>query len=354
MNLAPGKTITVSLLAAALSLTLSGCGVRSEEVTWADASEPFVPVSTERVKSGAVRAFYRGTAILEARQAALLVAEATGLVTEILVEEGDWVAKGEVLARLDTERAVLEVARSRANLDRLEAALTRQQELVRRGMASTEAADQIRAEYEVTKAALALADLSLEKANIRAPFDAVVTERLIKLGQQVETYQATFSVADFSSLQAVMDVPERSSPALQDKQLVALDFLAYQGDAVVGEIERISPVVNPLTGTVRVTISVDNKNRNLRPGMLAEIEVMYAEHIARALVPSDAIVLAANGSAVFVIEQGLAHRVTVSTGLTQGLRTEITHGLQAGQIVVTAGQNRLEEGVPVVSITTGP
>ena len=356
MKSANTNTISVLLLAAAFSFSLSGCGgnVQSEELSRADAPESVVPVEAERVETGSVRAFYRGTAILEAEQEAQLVAEADGLVIEILAEEGDLVARGDVLARLDTDRAVLEAARSQANLERLERALERQQELVKRGMASDEAADQIQAEYEMTKAALALVELSLEKASIRAPFAGVVTERMVKLGQQVKMYQQTFALADFSSLNAVMDVPERNSSALQVRQLVDLDFMAYQGASVVGQIERISPVVNASTGTVRVTVAVGNEDRTLRPGMLAQIEVMYAEHTARALIPSDAIVLDATGSSVFVIEEGLAHQVPVSTGLTEGLQTEITNGLHAGQIVVVAGQNRLEEGVPVVSITAGP
>lgn len=356
MKTAATKIVPLSLLAAALSFSLSGCGgsVQSQELARADAPEQVVPVESERVESGSVRAFYRGTAILEADREARLVAEATGLVTEILVEEGDWVAKGDVLARLDTERARLEVSRKQSNLDRLERAVKRQQELVKRGMASNETADQIQAEYEMTRAALALVDLSLEKANIRAPFDGVVTERMVKLGQQIKMYQETFVLADFSTLKAVMDVPERSSSSLQPGQLVALDFMAYRGTEVVGQIERISPVVNPGSGTVRVTVAVTNQDRSLRPGMLAEIEVIYAERIAGALIPSDAIVLDANGSSVFVIEDGLARQVMVSTGLTEGLHTEITQGLKAGQVVVTAGQNRLEEGVPVVSITAGP
>jgi RND family efflux transporter MFP subunit len=350
------QTLIATLLTAAFSLTLSGCGgnAQSQALTQAEAPEPVIPVESERVESGSVRAFYRSTAVLEADLQARLVAEATGLVTEILVEEGDAVSKGDVLARLDTERASLEVARKQADLARLQRALERQQELVKRGMASAEAMEQIQAEFEMTRAALALVDLTLEKANIRAPFDGVVTERLVKLGQQVKTYQETFALADFSSLKAVMDVPERNSSALRPAQAVDLDFMAYQGTNTSGWIERVSPVVNPTTGTVRVTVAVANEDQALRPGMLAQIEVMYTERTAKALIPSDAIVLDDQGSTVYVIRDGLAHQVSVSTGLTEGRQTEITRGLEAGQVVVTAGQNRLEDGVPVASITAGP
>ena len=175
MKTATTKIISLSLLAAALSFSLSGCGssVQSQELARNDAPEQVVPVESEQVEAGAVRAFYRSTAILEADQEARLVAEATGLVTEILVGEGDWVAKGAVLARLDTERAELEVSRNQANLNRLELAMKRQQELVKRGMASTETADQVQAEYEMTRAALALVDGSPSDEGFEAQFDEI-------------------------------------------------------------------------------------------------------------------------------------------------------------------------------------
>jgi RND family efflux transporter MFP subunit len=341
------------LLAVTTVLTGCGSGAHSQELSLADASQQRIPVMTETAHAGTVRAFVRGNAVLEAREQADVVAEATGVVTEILVEEGDTVERGQLLARLDNERAQLELTRAKAQLEQLRSASQRQQEMVRRHMVSQETLEQFEADYQMQKSAMALAELMVEKANIRAPFDGVVTARQIKLGQQIANNQTTFSIADFSSLEAVMNVAERNSAQVVPGQVVNMNFLALPDDQFEGHIARVSPVVNADSGTVRVTVRLDNPSGIMRPGMLAQLSVQLEQHEAPALVSSEAIVIEDEGLAVFVVNDGVASKVLVQTGLIEGMQTEIVDGLAEGDVVVTAGQNRLNEG-DAVSVVAGP
>jgi membrane fusion protein (multidrug efflux system) len=339
-----------------ISVGLVGCGadVQSNELSAAETADTRIPVIAAASQAGEVKAFVRGTAVLEAREATQIVAEAAGLVTSVSVEEGDQVQKGQILATLDTERAQLELARARAELARLEGVYQRHKEMVKLDMATQESLEQFEAEFRQQRAALELAELSLDKANIRAPYDGVITERLIKVGQQVQNFDATFGIADFTELEAVMNVSERDSARLAAGHRVAMSFLALPDDTVEGHVKRVSPVVDAATGTVRVTVAIDNDRGQLRPGMLAELAAQYEQRNARALIPSEAIVLNGDRQSVFVIEDGIARRVPVATGLVEGDQIEITAGLDAGQLVVVAGQNRLDEGSPVALVDAGP
>jgi membrane fusion protein, multidrug efflux system len=342
----------ISLLIATPALiALAGCGASAQNPVARKAEGPAaVTVQTATVQSGAIQARHIATTTLEAEREARVVAEVGGIVLDVLVEEGDRVRRGQVLARLDPDRARLEVQRAEATVARLENEYRRNQVLFERKLVSREMFERSRFDFETQRAALELERLRLRKTDIVAPFDGVVTERLVKQGQLLETHRAAFVVADFSRLQAVLHVPERLSPRLREGQSARLTFDALGGASVNAEVARVSPRVDRASGTVPVTILVDNRDGRLRPGLFSRAEVLVDSVDLATLVPRQALLPQDGRMALFVVAEGRAERRQVEIGFSEGDLVQITSGVEPGAEIVVLGHSGLTDGMRVQAL----
>ncbi|MDX1453894.1 MAG: efflux RND transporter periplasmic adaptor subunit [Gammaproteobacteria bacterium] len=312
--------------------------------------EVSVPVETALVKRGDVSAAYSGTATLESEQDAEVVARVSGLVEEIFVEQGDTVVAGQVLARLDDDRLRLEVQRAEANLRKLEQEYQRNKELYERQLVSGEAYERLSYDVESMRADLELARLQLQYTEIRAPFDGLVAERFIKIGNLVQQNAITFRVTDYDPLLAKLYVPERELFKLKDGQLSQIRVDSLPDQVFQGEIDRVSPVVDATTGTFTVTVAVSDEQRLLKPGMFGRVNIIYDVHQDAVLAPRNAILTEDAKQSVFIVNDGTATMRTVKTGYINNGSIEILEGLEPGDEIVTVGQNALKDGAKVAVI----
>lgn len=342
------------IFAFATAAALSGCGQSSATAKSDKDAEPAaIPVEVAAVERGDLVVHYAGTAPLEAAHAATVVAEVPGTVLKIDVEEGDRVAAGQVLAHIDADRGRLELRQNETDLQRLKNEVARNETLADRHVISATAFDQSRADFLSRQADTNLARQHVRKSELRAPFAGIVTRRWIKPGHWLEANAKVFDIADFSELQAQLAVPERDASALKVGQPVNMLADAWPGKNFSGKIERIAPVVDRASGTVAVTIAVDNSSGMLRPGLFSRLDIAY-EHFADAtLLPKSAVLdardatKASNKSTVFVIEDGKARRVDVELGHESAGRVQVLSGIAPGAMVVTAGQSGLSDGATV-------
>nr|MBP7370974.1 efflux RND transporter periplasmic adaptor subunit [Arenimonas sp.] len=192
----PSKRTQTLFLAVAFSFLLVGCGGKpddsgdkSEDQKSAEAklekAPEAVPVEVVTVSAQTVNSSYAGTANLEAPNEAQVVAKSSGVLVSQLAEEGDFVKQGQVMARIDPSRAILEVQRNQAMVNKLTNNYNRAQQLLTQKLISTEANDQIRFDLESAKASLNLAKLELSYTNVIAPISGVVAQRMIKQGNLV-------------------------------------------------------------------------------------------------------------------------------------------------------------------------
>ena len=309
---------------------------------------PSVPVETADVARGDISAFFSGTASLEAEQEAMVVAKTGGIVEQIFVEEGNYVKRGAALAKLDDERLVLELQRAQAALARLEGEHTRKKGMYEKQLISTEEYEQINADYETQKSVVDLAKLSVEHSTVRAPIAGVISERLIKVGNMVQTNEATYKITDFTPLLAVMHVPERELNKLSRGQTAQLTVDAIPATTFTGRIKRISPVVDPMTGTFKVTVEVRDRSRRLKPGMFGRVRIVFDTHENTLLVPKQAIVSEDDELAIYqVVDDTLAIRRVVETGYSDESHTELLDEEMADQVVIVTGQNNLRDSSTV-------
>jgi membrane fusion protein (multidrug efflux system) len=297
-----------------------------------------------------ISASYAGTANLEAPGEAQVVAKTSGVMVQLLAEEGDQVRAGPVLARIDGDRVRLEVARQLAIVRKLENNYQRSRELAERKLVSAESSDQIKYDLESARAAYDLAKLELSYTNITAPISGVVAQRMVKPGNLIALNAPVFRIVNNSHLEGVLNAPERESGRLKVGLPLRMVVDAVPGKVFVGRVDRISPVMDSASGTFRVVCAFDNAPE-LRPGMFGRIEVVFDQRTDALTVPRIALLEDEGEPAVYVVEGKLAKRKTVQVGFTNGEIAEIRSGLKEGDQVVTAGKVAIRDGTEIQVIT---
>lgn len=340
------------LLAALASCVVAACspGVAAPAVEPAKPAGAAVEVA--RVVRGELTARYTGTAALEAEREARLVSEVAGSVVQILVEEGDRVRKGQVLARLDADRSRLQLREAEADLQRRRNDVERSGKLLARQLVGVSAHEQAESDLATRNAEVGLARVSVGKAEIRAPFDGIVTRRWVKQGQLLALAAPVFDLADFSDLRAQLRVPERDVVALARGQQVELRADALPGRRFAARIERIAPVVDRASGTVSVVVAADNREGLLRPGLFCRLDIAYRHVDDALLLPKAAVLGNADDTSVYVVDAGHARRTRVRLGHETAGQVEVLDGLAADAEVVVAGQSALSDGAAVEVLPT--
>ncbi len=345
-RLAAGAGVLLLVLGAVA--LLGGCSAGNADDQQAAADTPrAVPVEVARADRGQVTATWSGTAAIVVDHEATVSARVGGEIREILVEEGDQVAAGDVLARLDGDRLRLEMQEAEANLRKLERDLARNHTLADRGLISSEALEILEYEVASMRAVYERRALEYEYTRIRAPIDGVVAERLIRVGNSLGVDAPTFRITSHGPLLAYLHVPEREYARIDRGQPASIRVDALGGEAFDGEVIRISPVMDPDSGTFRVTVRFPDPDGRLRPGMFGRVSVIYDSRPDALLIPRVALLDGDGADAVFRINDGTAERQRITTGYASGDRVQVVDGLEPGDRVVIVGQSGLRDGARV-------
>ena len=308
-----------------------------------------VTVEVAAVETRPVAASYSGTAPLEAPAEAQVVAKTSGVALSVLVEEGDVVRAGQTLVRLDASRAELQAAQTAAQMNKLQNQFARAQTLAKEQLIAASDYDQIRYDLENARAANRLANLELSYAAVKAPISGVVASVTPKPGNFVQINTPIVRIVDTSTLEAVLNVPERELATMQAGLPVDLRVDALPGKTFTGTIDRISPVVDSGSGTFRV-IAVFASGGLREPGMCGRIGIDYDKRANATVVPRAALLDAGTNAAVFAVRDGKAARVPVTLGYMDGQWAEVREGLAVGEQVVVAGKAALRDGSAVTVI----
>ena len=325
-----------------------GCDKKANSKTKGKKDDKLVvPVEVAAVTKGTIAAYFTGTATIGAEEETGVVAKVGGVVKEIMVEEGQYVKEGDVLAKLDDEKIAVQLAQAKATFEKLKTGYERNVDLHKQSLISTEVFQQSKYDFESQKASYDLAELEFRYAAIRTPISGVVAERLIKVGNMVLPNQAVFRVAGLDPLIAVLHVPERQLVKLRAGLAAQLTVDASSTEPFTGRIKRISPVIDPATGTVKVTVEVRDPSRRLKPGMFARINIIYDVHEDVLTAPKDAIISEDRENAVFVVRDSVAYRQIVTTGYVNTTAIEVLSGLKPGDTIVTTGKASLKDSARV-------
>jgi membrane fusion protein (multidrug efflux system) len=311
--------------------------------------QPAIPVAVTQVTSGSISSYYRATATLEAEKEAQILARVTGVVEALLAEEGDLVAAGDPLLKVDNDEYRFRLVQASAATANLRSRFERMESMIKEGLATEEEFQAVRSELASADADEGLARLALSYTTVTAPFGGRVTVRLVDVGQNLTSGDPVMVMADFDPLLAKVHVPSREFKKLQADQAVNL-VLDSSGTQLAGRIKLVSPIIDPTSGTIKITIEVPDYPSGTRPGDFAQVQIVTEKRDGVLLVPRIAVLTDKGESVVYTLVEGeipTAERRIVETGFSDDSRTQILSGLAVGETVVVKGQRSLKNGAPL-------
>jgi len=312
-----------------------------------------IAVRVAAVVSAPVSELYTTSATLRADKRATITSRTGGVLRRLLVEEGDQVVAGQALAELENEEQTIEFDRAAAARDTTARDLARSETLHQQGMMSDEEFETVRREAEDARQTAAMAELQLSRTVIRAPFAGRILVRHVDAGANVTDGTAVFEIADLDPLYADVDIPERHIARLEPGQSVRLSADA-SGASAEARIERIAPLVQPETGTVKVTLAVA-RGPELRPGSFVRVAIVTDTHERALVVPRSALV--ADGRRWYLFRVGTdgntVEKLEVGRGYEEQERVEIMPSggadpeIGPGDRVVVVGASALTDGASI-------
>jgi len=291
---------------------------------------------------------------LRSRQGVVLRPEVSGRVVKIGFRDGERVRRGQLLVQLDDHLPQAQVQQAQAELSIARANHKRNQELVAQNFISAQRVDESAANLQVADAKLALARATLQRLRIVAPFDGVAGISNVNVGDYLKDGADIVNVEDLDAVFVDFRLPERFQSKVRKGQTALIDVDALPGKRYAAVIQAIDPLVDANGRSVGVRGCIDNRHLQLRPGMFARIHTVFSVREQARVVPEEAIVPQGGRQFVYKLVVGpdqdtrIAQRVEVKVGVRQPGRVEVTEGLQPGDVVVTAGQQRIQkDGTPV-------
>ncbi len=305
--------------------------------------EDLIPVEVTTVTLGNISDFILLSSNLETEVMADVFARIQGIVEKIHKEEGDYVEKGQILLTLEAreyvlaeERANVEYQQQLSNYKRLEA-------MHAKNLLSDDEFERARYTMESARIAWEEAKLNLDYTHIKSPISGHIGERSAKIGERIQPTDRLFSVVNNSQVIAVVYVPEKSLNKLEigQKALINSDNL---GDEVFeGWVKRISPVVDPASGTFKVTVGVKNREDRLRPGMFVNVELIIETRMNAVLIPKTAVVYENEYMNVYVVRDTVAYKIRLQPGFEDNQKVQSLAEINEGDQIIVVGQSGMKD-----------
>jgi RND family efflux transporter MFP subunit len=340
-------------------------------------SRPPVAVEVDSVRYASIQQAESFTGTVSPLYQYIIAPKVSGRVIQIKKRIGDWLKKGEVVARIDDSEYQQAVREAEANLKIAQAslkevssqfALSRQelervQSLQEKGIASPAELDAAQSNFTAQKSRLELANAQVEQreaalksASIRLSYTVLVTtepgfigERYVDEGSLLAPNAPVVSVIGIDTVIVQTTVIERIYGRIQIGQSAEVEVDAFPTKRFNGIVSRIAPMLQEASRVAKMEIEVANDSLFLKPGMFTKLSVVLAQKDSAQVVPTQAVVSRAGENGVFVIPDSaaVASYIPVKVGITSPEKTEILSPRLQG-LVVTLGQHLLEDGSPVI------
>ena len=326
--------------------------------------EEAVPVKAVEIHLSDISSYLLFSSTVEVEQDVDVYAQETGLVERVSVEEGDHVRTDQILAELNDDEVRLSEAKANVNLKKLQSDFKRIKDMYEKDLISREQYENAAYQLQDAEIEWNRAKLALDHTKIRAPIQGVVAERTVKLGDRIHPNTKLFSIVDTDNLIAKVYIPGKDAGALRPGQraIITSDFVP--GARFSGWIERISPVVDPNSGTFKVTVGIHNEADNrpgvnvgvthaspLKPGMFVSVKIITETHHDVPIVPKNAIVYDGGLRYVFVVQDTVAVKTSIEPGFSERDSLEVLSGVAAGDSIIVVGQEGLKDRAKVKVVT---
>ena len=342
-------------VAAFAVLALAGCNKQPSEDASGEEQTPAtsVEVQTATVQQGLMRRITPVSGTLGALpdRDVKIAPMVPGRINEILVVEGDSVAKGELIAKLDDTTLQDQLEQAKAALDNARSNEDRAARLFERGIASGKEKEDAHKEFITAQAAYNTALTQVQRAQIHSPIAGMVVKRFLSLGEQVDGTgnSPIVEVANFDPIILMANLPTSVLAAIHEGQHAEVHTDAFHDRSFSGTLVAVLPSVDPASGSATVRIEIPNGEHLLKGGMFAAAGILTDTHPDALYVPSAALVVTNNDPKVFVVgKDSKAEERKVRIGWRDGDRVEIVQGLRTGEVVVTTGSYGLADGMTLI------
>jgi membrane fusion protein (multidrug efflux system) len=275
--------------------------------------------------------------------------ETAGHIASIAFNDGAVVKQGDTLIQLDDSILKAKLASMAAQYQFSLQSYSRLKKLASKGIVAQQALDEASADMKEKKAALDEASVTDAKMKLVAPFDGMVGQRKVNVGDYINPGQGVVTLTDTEHLRVEYNLPEKYLSAVQIGQTVKITTAAYPGKTFTGTITYISPTINPENRTIAVYAALAENHDRLASGLFVDVTQTLSQAKQALVVPARSLVPVLNGNQVYKVVDGKAVSVDVQIGTRTENTVEITHGLQAGDHVVTDGQIKLHNGQPITT-----
>ncbi len=330
------------------------------------------------------------TADISPNQVVNIFSRVDGYIAKLHVDKGDYVRANQLLLEIDHTDYQHAVNQAKANLSSAKAKVSQQDAVVRNAKltfdrvqtlikdqfvsqqdldtaqvnldAARAAHESLRAQVNQMEVALAQAETNLAYSYIRAPFAGYIAERNLDTGAYVSSATAStstmsrgiMSLHDIDTVRVLIEVVERDIPLVKVGQKAELRAEAYPDHAFEGTVTRIVQALNRATRTMTVEIDLPNRDRRLKGGMFARVEVMVGTHHQALQIPIEAVSRLEDMQYIYVVREGKAQRVDVEIGARSDDRIEITKGLAGDEQIIVVGKDLVHDGTPVQAQSLEP
>jgi membrane fusion protein, multidrug efflux system len=336
------RTSIFSILMAG-AVILAGCSnAQKKSDTAAAAEKKAAPVKTELIKKQKISRTLDYTATAEPFEQINLGPSTPGRVDKIYVEVGDRVTKGQQVFLMDRTQLLT----AKIQLANLEKDLSRMDTLLRVGSIKQQAYDQMKAQYDVTKANV---DFLEENTYMAAPFSGIVTGKYYENGElysgapSASGKAAVVTLMQINPLKVIVDISEQNYPLIKNGMAAKVTADVYEGRTFEGRVFRIHPTINAMSRSFETEIEISNNGEDLRPGMFLRVSMEMGETDAF-VVPASSVLLqeGTNERYIFIVKDNVAKRYVVTLGKRYDEYVEIVSSeIKEGDALVVDGQARL-------------
>ena len=312
-----------------------------------------MPVEAEEIKAQPLSRDIVAVGSLRADESVVVSTEVAGRVVRIGFLEGSRVEKYSLLFELDDSVSRAEVAQARAAVALSESNYQRSIGLYQQKLISAAQRDEITARRAADRATLQLAEAHLAKTHITAPFTGIAGLRQVSPGDYVKEGQPLVNLEALDVMKADFKLSESALSAVAVGQKLALEVDAYPGQTFTGEVYAIDPRLSEDSRAVAVRARVPNEKGLLRSGLFARVRLTIGQKDQAILVPEQAIMPQGDRQFVYVVENGKASMCEIVLGQRRPGQAEVLSGLKAGDIVITAGLQKIGPGAPVTPVNLG-
>lgn len=285
-----------------------------------------------------------GTA--SANEAVLLTAKESSTVIDIGFDDGDRVAKGQLLLELNNREELARLHELQVTLQEAKRQERRINNLARENVASIQLLDEQQARVKALQAQLEVAKAKLAELQIRAPFAGRLGIRQVSLGALVRPGDLITTLDDLTKMKVDFGIAENYLPSVRQGQIVEAISVAYPGEVFRGQISSVDSRVDPVSRSIQIRAIIDNQQAKLRPGMLLQIN-LQKQMLNTIVIPEKALVPVQDRQYVYVLNNDTVARREVQLGARKPGVVQILAGLKVGERIVTEGSLRLRDGAKV-------